>query len=248
MAFRYVFAHLGPCHTDRFTQLANVATYNIDHSEGYVYTGGTFQYKDHEHGVILNVSQMRVVYRRPNLTILPQAAFKLSTHYPIIDRYSVVLTTSTGAIQLWNQEAIAWTREEGLSHIQKTRFVELPERKVEVANVVLHNEDLVSRLTRHVGELKVRPVVFSPFRALIALPAIGAAQLPGPIRATIHQWHLCSSTIIRPSHQGLVVPRSIRVQEARYRRYQFRKTVRHRFCSRQYRLVHTPRSKPRKDR
>jgi hypothetical protein len=38
-----------------FYQLANVNTYNIDHSEGYVYTGGTFQYKDHEHGIILNV-------------------------------------------------------------------------------------------------------------------------------------------------------------------------------------------------
>ncbi|GHJ84629.1 hypothetical protein NliqN6_1031 [Naganishia liquefaciens] len=96
-------------------QLANINTYNIDHSEGYVYTGGTFQYKDHEHGVIL------------------AAACRMSTHYPIIDRYSIVLTTSTGAIQLWDQETIAWTREEGLSSIQETRFVELPERKLEVA-------------------------------------------------------------------------------------------------------------------
>lgn len=83
-----------------------------------------------------------------------KAAGRMSTHYPIIDRYSLVLTTSTGAIQLWNQETVAWTREEGLSHIQETRFVELPERKLEVAKVVLHNEDLVSRLARHVGEIK----------------------------------------------------------------------------------------------
>lgn len=78
----------------------------------------------------------------------------MSTHYPIIDRYSIVLTTSTGAIQLWDQEVVAWTREEGLSNIQETRFVELPERKLEVAKVVLHNEDLVARLARHVGEFK----------------------------------------------------------------------------------------------
>lgn len=152
-------------------QLANVATYNTDHSEGYVYTGGTFQYQDHEHGVILNVRETDATsYTRLDLILLSgsQAAFKLTTHYPIIDRYSVVLTTSTGAIQLWNQETIAWTREEGLSHIQKTRFVELPERKVEVANAVLHNEDLVSRLTRHVGELQVRQVVSLPYRMLIA--------------------------------------------------------------------------------
>lgn len=78
----------------------------------------------------------------------------MSTHYPIIDRYSIVLTTSTGAIQLWDQEVVAWTREEGLSNILATRFVELPERKLEVAKVVLHNEDLVARLARHVREFK----------------------------------------------------------------------------------------------
>ena len=78
----------------------------------------------------------------------------MSTHYPIIDRYSIVLTTSTGAIQLWDREVVAWTREEGLSNILATRFVELPERKLEVAKVVLHNEDLVARLARHVREFK----------------------------------------------------------------------------------------------
>jgi hypothetical protein len=46
-------------------QLANINTYNIDHSEGYVYTGGTFQYKDHDHGVILAVSDKHeAVFRR----------------------------------------------------------------------------------------------------------------------------------------------------------------------------------------
>ncbi|KAJ9103363.1 hypothetical protein QFC19_004462 [Naganishia cerealis] len=113
-------------------QLVNVESYNIDHSEGYVHTGGTLQYKDHDHGVILN------------------AAFRLTTHYPIIDRFSVVLTTSTGAIQLWNQEEALWTREEGLTNIKETRFVELPERKVEDVNAVLHDEgfDLPGYLAR----------------------------------------------------------------------------------------------------
>ena len=121
-----------------------------------MYTGGTFQYKDHEHGVILAVSFDSLRGKKLTLTpgILFKAACRMSTHYPIIDRYSIVLTTSTGAIQLWDQETIAWTREEGLSSIQETRFVELPERKLEVAKVVLHNEDLVSRLTRHAAELK----------------------------------------------------------------------------------------------
>ncbi|KAJ9104572.1 hypothetical protein QFC21_002070 [Naganishia friedmannii] len=80
-----------------------------------------------------------------------QAAFKLSTHYPIIDKYSVVLTTSTGAIQLWQQDQCLWAREEGLSNIQETQFVELPEKKVEDvggggAGAVLHDEGLVPRL------------------------------------------------------------------------------------------------------
>lgn len=87
--------------------------------------------------------------------ILKQAAFRLSTHYPIIDRYSVVLTTSTGAIQLWRQEECLWTREEGLSNIQEIRFVELPEKKVEDVNAVLHDEGLVARVVRHAGQTKV---------------------------------------------------------------------------------------------
>ncbi|KAJ9115119.1 hypothetical protein QFC22_005449 [Naganishia vaughanmartiniae] len=113
--------------------------------QGYVYTGGTFQYKDHEHGVILN------------------AAFKLSTHYPIIDRYSVVLTTSTGAIQLWQQDECLWTREEGLSSIQGTRFVELPEKKVQDVDAVLHDEGLVARLVRHAGQAKDLPLYLARF-------------------------------------------------------------------------------------
>lgn len=135
-----------------------------------------------------------------------QAAFKLSTHYPIIDRYSVVLTTSTGAIQLWNQDSVAWTREEGLSHIQQTRFVELPEKKVEVANVVLHNEDLVSRLTRHVGQLKVRRFVLSDVPRADCRVSLGTAQLSHSICSAIHQRHVCASTIFRASQQECPVP------------------------------------------
>lgn len=101
---------------------------------------------------------------------------------------------------------MAWTREEGLSHIQKTRFVELPEKKVEVAKVVLHNEDLVSRLTRHVGELKVWIFVL-PYISCAHRPVtIGTAQLPDSIRAAIHQRHLCASAILRAPRQGFPVP------------------------------------------
>ncbi|KDQ19878.1 hypothetical protein BOTBODRAFT_27299 [Botryobasidium botryosum FD-172 SS1] len=41
-----------------------------------------------------------------------------------------LVTTSTGAIQLWQQNEAKWTREESLSEIQAIEFLDLPEQKV----------------------------------------------------------------------------------------------------------------------
>jgi hypothetical protein len=73
---------------------------------------------------------------------------------------SVILTTSSGAIQLITPDTIAWTREESLSDIAAVRFVDLGEPEVEEARHLMTDETFVSRVTRHVAELKVGP---SPF-------------------------------------------------------------------------------------
>ena len=38
----------------------------------------------------------------------------------------LALTTSTGAVQLWQQDQLQWTREEGLADIRVAELVELP--------------------------------------------------------------------------------------------------------------------------
>jgi hypothetical protein len=65
-----------------------------------------------------------------------------------------VITTSTGAVQFWEQDQLVWGREEGLAAIDHAVFVELPlpER---VARVNVEGESFVSRLTRQIEDAKV---------------------------------------------------------------------------------------------
>lgn len=65
----------------------------------------------------------------------------------------ILLATSSGAVQLWQQDQLQWNREESLSQIVSVEFVDLPERKsVETA---LDGLGLVSRLTRQAKKAKV---------------------------------------------------------------------------------------------
>ena len=63
-------------------------------------------------------------------------------------------TTATGAIQLWLEDKVKWTREESLSTIGLAEFVELPERKA-IRSSVAESENFVSRMLRHVSDAQV---------------------------------------------------------------------------------------------
>ena len=65
------------------------------------------------------------------------------------------LTTSTGAVQLWQHDKLQWTREEGLSDIRVAEMVELPERKV-AAHAGVENETFGMRLRRQLADAQVR--------------------------------------------------------------------------------------------
>jgi hypothetical protein len=66
------------------------------------------------------------------------------------------LTTSTGAVQLWQDDKVQWTREEALSATLLAEFVELPEKKVLDSQVGEDGESFLGRLTRQVSDAKVR--------------------------------------------------------------------------------------------
>jgi hypothetical protein len=69
-----------------------------------------------------------------------------------------VLTTTTGAVQLWQQDKEQWTREEALANIAVAEFVELPEMKVIQAHGS-EDESFVSRVVMQVLDAKVRFVL-----------------------------------------------------------------------------------------
>ena len=73
----------------------------------------------------------------------------------VLSDYQRVITTNTGAVQLWSisptehpSPDLIWNREEALSAITVSEFVELPEQ-TSVVSVKLQNEGTISRSAGH---------------------------------------------------------------------------------------------------
>ncbi|GBE86822.1 hypothetical protein SCP_1000640 [Sparassis crispa] len=102
-------------------------------------TSFTFPFETSVHGVMTHVA----------LDAANPEEFK------VISR--LVLTTSTGAVQLWQQDQLHWTREEALSDIRVAEFVELPERKIIAALGREEEETFMARLVRQTSEAQDFP-------------------------------------------------------------------------------------------
>ncbi|KIK60873.1 hypothetical protein GYMLUDRAFT_96989 [Collybiopsis luxurians FD-317 M1] len=73
-------------------------------------------------------------------------------------RGRLLLTTSTGAVQLWEQGEHVWTREEGLSEVNAAKFVDLPERVSVLSGDSSRSEEgFVGRLIRQIRDAKDLP-------------------------------------------------------------------------------------------
>lgn len=68
----------------------------------------------------------------------------------------LALTTTTGAVQLWQGDIVQWTREEGLSRLQVAEMAELPERKSIASHILGQDETFVGRARRQLADAKVR--------------------------------------------------------------------------------------------
>ena len=64
-------------------------------------------------------------------------------------------TSTTGALQLWQNDKLVWGRDEALSSLAAVEFVDLPEKKA--ATQHHGQENAFSRLVRHVGQLSDLP-------------------------------------------------------------------------------------------
>jgi hypothetical protein len=68
----------------------------------------------------------------------------------------LALTTTTGAVQLWQGDVVQWTREEGLSRLQVAEMAELPEQKTIAARIIDRDETFTERARRQIADAKVR--------------------------------------------------------------------------------------------
>ncbi|KAH9911778.1 uncharacterized protein BXZ73DRAFT_93328 [Epithele typhae] len=112
----------------RMLASSHVFASHLANGKGLV-TGYTFPFQTGDHGIIKHIAVE---------TANPE-------EFKVLSR--LVLTTTTGAVQLWQQDQMQWSREEGLSDIRIAELVELPERKV-AAQVDLEQDIFSTRLAR----------------------------------------------------------------------------------------------------
>ena len=109
-------------------------------------TGYTFPFSTNEHGIIASVSLDAVttsVSPPLNTTVLSR----------------LLLSTTTGSVQLWHQDSLQWSREEGLADVRVAEMVELPEKVVveatEGGHVRVGEEAFWERIRRQAREAQV---------------------------------------------------------------------------------------------
>lgn len=66
----------------------------------------------------------------------------------------VLVTTTTGSVQLWEQSSLKWAREESLALTVVAELVEIPEKVASEMGYDLA-EGFISRLTRQIADAQV---------------------------------------------------------------------------------------------
>ncbi|KAG2143699.1 hypothetical protein DEU56DRAFT_884358 [Suillus clintonianus] len=121
-------------------------TLAIQLSEGKASASGfVFPFQTLDHGVIWHV------------------AFDGSSTGETHENTRMLLTTTTGSIQLWQHDKMQWVREEALASIQVAEFVELPEKKVVMSHAVVDEEGYFERLQRQLSDTKNLPQYLANF-------------------------------------------------------------------------------------
>ncbi|CAE6440307.1 unnamed protein product, partial [Rhizoctonia solani] len=128
------------------TGLAHIHTYAAHGSEGKgISTGATFPYDTAEHGVILHCAID---------AFMPHG-------YSI--QHRMLLTTSTGAVQLWQLHDLQWTRDEALTDIKVAALVDLPENKIAEEIASSEHRGFLERLIFHIVATQNLPQYIAQF-------------------------------------------------------------------------------------
>jgi hypothetical protein len=121
-------------------------------------SGFTFNFDTETHGIISHVDRPLhplSIYWQPLIS-----NFQVALHTAYVKELDLLpylaVTTSTGAVQLWQGNIVQWTREEGLSRLQVAEMVELPEQKTMAAHAIDEQDTFVERFRRQLTDAKVR--------------------------------------------------------------------------------------------
>ncbi len=121
-------------------------------------SGFTFNFDTEAHGIISHVG--RPLHSLSIYCSRLIQKFQVALHTAYVKEVDLLpylaLTTSTGAVQLWQGDIVQWTREEGLSRLQVAEMVELPEQKITAAHAVDERDTFVERIRRQLTDAKVR--------------------------------------------------------------------------------------------
>ena len=124
--------------------------------QGFV-SSFTFDFDTQTHGIISHVTNLSLF---SNTVLTFESLGQVASYTTNAKEHNLppflVLTTTTGAVQLWQGDVVQWTREEGLSRLQVAEMVELPEQKSITAHIIHQDEMFVKRIRRQLTSAKVR--------------------------------------------------------------------------------------------
>ncbi|WWC58978.1 uncharacterized protein I303_101524 [Kwoniella dejecticola CBS 10117] len=143
------------------SQTINIADVS---SKDVISSGFTFPYDTVSHGTFLHVAGSPTLSDKQ----LP----------------TLVLTTSSGAIQRMELDKPGWIREESLADIKAARFVDLGEPETEEVREVLAEETFAGRLGRHLAELKDLPSYLIRFARRFTAASYTSALRVTPLNTT----------------------------------------------------------------
>jgi hypothetical protein len=118
-------------------------------------SGFYFPFDTKSHGVIKHVRNLRITRCSKTLSVHEQIALDPENPGESSVKSRLFVTTSTAAVQLWEQGEIKWTREESLAAVVIADLVEIPERVASESATNDAAEGSLARLVRQISDAQV---------------------------------------------------------------------------------------------
>lgn len=93
-------------------------------------------------------------------------------------QHRMLLTTSTGAVQLWQMHDLQWTRDESLAEIKLASLVDLPEPQIAAELETSEHRSFGERLKAHLVAAQNLPQYIAQFTRRFAMGSYDSSSSP----------------------------------------------------------------------